>query len=151
PFMPFITEELWHELKDRNAKECIIVAPWPSTETIDKVILQEGELALEAITEIRNTRSSKGISPKEPLQLLTKGNEDGPIKVFWPVIKKMANLSEVKFVKEAPSSGATAFIVRSLECFIPMEGRIDTEKEREELQKDLEYLKGFVASVDKKL
>src|SRR5690606_13091689 len=83
PFMPFITEELWHELKDRNAKECIIVAPWPSTETIDKVILQEGELALEAITEIRNTRSSKGISPKEPLQLLTKGNEDGPIKVFW--------------------------------------------------------------------
>ncbi len=151
PFMPFITEELWQELKDRDKKECIIVASWPSTEAIDKLILQEGGLALELITEIRNTRSSKGLSPREPLQLLSKTNESGPISTFWPVIKKLANLSEIKFVSEAPSSGATAFIVRSLECFIPMEGRIDAEKEREDLLKDLEYLKGFIGSVDKKL
>ncbi len=151
PFMPFITEALWHELQDRDERDCIIVAPWPSMQTIDKGILQEGGLALEIITEIRNTRSSKGLSPKEPLQLLVRNGENAPVTVFWPVVKKMSNLSGIQFVNEAPSSGATAFIVRSLECFIPMEGRMDAEKERQTLLKDLEYLKGFVGAVDKKL
>jgi valyl-tRNA synthetase len=152
PFMPFITEELWHELSERNDKECIIVASWPAVaSTFDANILQEGALAFEVITEIRNTRNAKGLSPKEALKLLVKNGDKAPVKSFWPIIRKLSNLSEITFVAEAPASNASPFLVKSTEFFIPLEGKIDTEKERETLLKDLEYQKGFLRSVDQKL
>jgi valyl-tRNA synthetase len=151
PFMPFITEELWHELQQRSEQDCIIVASWPKVGTFDKSILDEAVISFEIITEIRNTRSSKGLSPKEAMKLLAKNGDRVPVKSFWPVIKKLSNISEVSFVTEAPAVNCAAFMVRTTEFFIPMEGKIDVEKERETLMKDLEYLKGFIQSVDKKL
>lgn len=151
PFMPFITEELWHELQERSPEDCIIVAPWPSVKKFDDSILAEGTIALEVISEIRNTRAEKNLSPKESLTLQAKKGSSELIKAFWPVIKKLSNLSEISFVADAPAENATSFIVRSQEFFIPLEGKIDTAKERETLLKDLDYQKGFVASVDKKL
>ena len=151
PFMPFITEELWHELQERAEKDCIIVASWPAVTTFDNAILQEGHVALEIISEIRNTRNAKGLSPKDALRLQVKKGDAITMQTFWSVVKKLSNLSEITFVDAAPASNATSFIVRSQEFYIPLEGEIDTEKERESLLKDLAYLKGFIASVDKKL
>lgn len=151
PFMPFITEELWHELQERNERDCILVAQWPVPKKPEPAVLVEGTFALDTIAEIRNTRASKGLSPKESLKLLVKNGESAPVKAFWPIISKLCNLSGVEFVQAAPSSNATSFMVRAQEFYIPLEGKIDTGKEREQLQKDLEYLKGFIASVDKKL
>jgi valyl-tRNA synthetase len=151
PFMPFITEELWHELKQRNDDDCIIVASWPNAKSYDPSIMKEGSIALEVIAEIRNTRNQKGLSPKEALVLQVKNGESGEIQKFWSVIKKLSNLSEIKFVSQAPGAGATSFVIRTQEFFIPMEGKLDTAKERESLLKDLEYQKGFIVSVDKKL
>lgn len=151
PFMPFITEELWHELQDRPESECIIVAPWPSVDTFDQKILDEATMAFDVVAEIRNTRNTKGLSPKEALKLLVKNGEQAPVKTFWPVVKKLSNLSEISFVKEAPAANATPFLVRSTEFFIPLEGKIDAEKERESLLKELTYQKGFIVSIDKKL
>lgn len=151
PFMPFITEELWHELQDRGERDCILVAQWPTPAKADKTILTEGSFALDTIGEIRNTRASKGLSPKEALPLLVKNGESAPVKSFWPIISKLCNLSTVEFVQTAPTSSTTTFMVRAQEFFIPLEGKIDIEKEREQLVKDLHYLKGFVTSVDKKL
>ena len=151
PFMPFITEELWHELQERREEDCIIVAQWPTTKKFNNSILQEGAIALELVSEIRNMRAEKNLSPKEALTLQVKNGESGVIQAFWPVIKKLSNLSDISFVSQAPAENATSLIVRSQEFFIPLEGKIDATKERATLVKDLEYQKGFIASVDKKL
>lgn len=151
PFMPFITEELWHELRERQADDCIIVASWPSPNQADESILQEGVFAFDLVTEIRNMRAGKGLSPKEALSLLVKEGGALPLKACWPVVSKLANLKEIKFVNAAPAGAAATFLVQSVEFFIPLEGRIDADKEKETLMKELEYQKGFLASVEKKL
>ena len=149
PFMPFITEELWHELKERK-NDCIIVSSWPQPGSPDEALLEEGSIAFEIITEIRNTRNAKGISPKESLKLIVKSGEEVLIKSFWPIIKKLSNLSEVSNT-ESKVGSATSFLIKSSEFFIPVEGKIDATKEREAILKDLEYHRGFMATVDKKL
>lgn len=151
PFMPFITEELWHELRERKDNDCIIVAPYPVAASFDENILNEGTLAFGVVTEIRNTRSSKGISPKESIKLLVKEGKDSLIGKFWPVIRKLANVSDVTSVKESPQVTCSSFVIKSSEFFIPLEGRIDIDKEKQTILKDLEYQKGFLASVEKKL
>jgi valyl-tRNA synthetase len=151
PFMPFITEELWHELQDRNEKDCIIISPWPVAKSFDEKILNEGIFAFEIVTEIRNTRNTKGISPKEALALLVKKEKQPPIQKLWSVIRKLSNLKEVSFVDQAPQTNASPFLVRSWEFFVPMEGKVDAAKERETIEKEIEYQKGFLISVDKKL
>jgi valyl-tRNA synthetase len=149
PFMPFITEELFHELNEREEKDCIIKAPWPKASSFNEEIVAEGNFAFQIIGEIRNTRSSKGLSPKDSLNLMVKG-DDNLIESFWPVIKFLGNLGDVTFTKESVA-GASSFLIRSTEFCIPLEGKIDAEKERETLQKDLDYQKGFLNSVNKKL
>jgi len=151
PFMPFITEELWHELQERTDKACIIVASWPDAKLYNQTILDEALIAFDIVGEIRNTRSTKGLSPKDALKLLVRTNNKIGVENFWSVVKKLSNLSEVSFVANAPESNAAPFLVRSTEFFVPLEGKVDVAKERESMLKDLEYQKGFLASVDKKL
>ena len=151
PFMPFITEELWHDLNSRGEADCIIVAPYPVAEKYDTPILSEAVFAFDVITEIRNTRNTKGLSPKDAVDLCVKKSDNLPINSFWPVVKKLANLGSIEFVNEAPATNATAFHVRAAEFFIPLEGKLDAAKERETILKEISYQKGFLAIVDKKL
>ncbi|HZB13435.1 MAG TPA: class I tRNA ligase family protein, partial [Chryseolinea sp.] len=149
PFMPFITEELWHELKERK-ENCIIVSSWPKPQSPNQAILNEGAVAFEIITEIRNARNEKGISPKETLNLLVKSGGQELINSFWPIIKKLSNLNDILPTHDKVSNAKT-FVIKSSEFFIPIEGKIDAAKERDTILKDLEYHRGFMASVDKKL
>ncbi|HZI25286.1 MAG TPA: valine--tRNA ligase [Chryseolinea sp.] len=149
PFMPFITEELWHELKERK-ENCIIVSSWPKPQSPNQAILNEGAVAFEIITEIRNARNEKGISPKETLNLLVKSGGQELINSFWPIIKKLSNLNDIVPTQDKISNAKT-FVIKSSEFFIPIEGKIDAAKERDTILKDLEYHRGFMASVDKKL
>jgi valyl-tRNA synthetase len=149
PFMPFITEELWSELRKRSERDCIIVASWPSAKSYNTALLAEGDQSFEIITEIRNVRNAKGLSPKDALPLLIK-SKGTTNQSFWPVIKKLSNLSEISLTTEAPAN-ATSFVIRSTEFFIPIGAPIDAAKERENILKDLEYQKGFITSIDKKL
>lgn len=150
PFMPFISEELWHELLERNSKDCLIVAPWPKAKVSNKKIIIEGAYAFEIIGEIRNFRNSKGISPKESLKLMVKLEDQNLIQSFWPIIRKLSNLSDISFTTNKVAN-ATGFVIKSMEFFIPQDGKIDAAKERETILKDLEYQRGFLLSVDKKL
>jgi valyl-tRNA synthetase len=150
PFMPFITEELWSELKRRTEKDCVIVASWPAPLSFDDNIITEASYAFEVISELRNFRNSKGLSPKESLKLIVKSTDQQLINNFWSLIKKLSNLSEITFENQKPEN-ATGFVIKSMECFIPSDGKIDAEKERENILKELEYQKGFLASVEKKL
>ncbi len=150
PFMPFITEELWHELNERQSSNCIIVASWPQPATSNQHLLKEAENSFSVITEIRNIRNAKGISPKEPLTLNVKKSDDLMIDRFWSVVEKLGNLSSINF-GTLPKEGSTSFMVKSSEFSIPLSGKIDAEKDREALQKELDYQLGFLASVNKKL
>jgi valyl-tRNA synthetase len=150
PFMPFITEELWHELQERDAKDCLIVATWPTSRPANKSIIQESAYAFEIIGEIRNFRNSKGISPKESLKLMVKAGDQNLVQSFWPIISKLSNLSDISFIQDKVAN-ASGFVIKSTEFFIPQEGKIDAAKERENILKDLEYQRGFLLSVNKKL
>lgn len=146
PFMPFITEELWSELSSRKSKENIIVASWPASGLINTTLIGEAAVAFELIAQVRNLRNSKGMSPKETLTLFCSKND---IQKFWPIVSKLANLHELLTGTEKPTG--TSLLVGTTEYIVVLEGKIDVEKERESLQKEITYLRGFLASVDKKL
>jgi valyl-tRNA synthetase len=152
PFMPFITEELWHELGERKVEDCIIVAPWPTAKTFDPIILLQGEAAFEVVTQIRNVRNAKGISPKESFNV-SANKSARRIEYFEPVIKKLANLISLDFDagKFPTTSTTTTFMVGTDQYTIPLEGKVDAAKEKEEIIKEMEYNQGFLNSVMKKL
>ena len=150
PFMPFITEELWHELKNRKEKECIIIESYPKAANFNARMIEEGTFAFEIVTQIRNLRNAKGISPKDAFKLIAKPDSKKTIEGFSPVIQKLANLKELSYSNEKVAS-ASSFLVGTTEFFVPMDGKVDKEKEREQILKDIEYQKGFLISVDKKL
>lgn len=143
PFMPFISEELWNELGDQ--KQDLIVSEYPKPEPIEVDLIGKAEIAFEIITQIRNVRASKGLSPKETLSLHQGGESN--INDFWPVVRKLANVNSI--AGEKPMG--TSFLIDKTEFTIQLEGKIDVEKEKETIAKEIEYHKGFLASVDKKL
>lgn len=150
PFMPFLTEEIWHQITDRDEKDCVIVNHWPIEKDYDKAILLDAKTAFELVSQIRNIRAAKGISPKESLKLYVKTNSEMIYQEYISVIDKLANIDELAFTNDKIDQ-AVSFFIGSDECFIPMEGAIDVEKEKEEIQKELDYTKGFLQSVKKKL
>ncbi|MEQ8303754.1 MAG: valine--tRNA ligase [Cyclobacteriaceae bacterium] len=150
PFMPFITEELWHELNSRDENDCIIVASYPAAKPFDKNHITQGDLAFEIITQIRNVRNTKGISPKEPVTLMLSELAKEKLGNFDTIIKKLGNVSTLTYEKPNSANGAS-FVVQTVECFIPLEGRINVAEEKVNLMKELEYTRGFLNSVMKKL
>lgn len=147
PFTPFITEELWDNLGERTAQDRLIVAPWPVAGSVDRTLLDEFEVARQLIMEVRRVRNEKGLGNKEALALHFKGVH---ATLFNPIISKLANLSGITSVDSAPASSA-GFVIKGTEYFIPLAGMIDTAEEKARIAKELDYVRGFLASVDKKL
>ena len=152
PFMPFITEELWHDdlFDERSDSDCCIVAQLPTIGEINSRLLGDVELVKQIIAQVRNIRQNKQISPKETLQLLAKSNSGVDYNTYKYIIVKLANLSELSFVNEKVSD-AVSFLVSTDEFFIPLEQTVDVEAEKERLEKEKIYLEGFLKSVDAKL
>ena len=151
PFMPFISEELWHLLKERNEGDDIIISHWPRTEKINQSLLKSFPVAAELIGEIRNFRQSKGLSPKEALELKVRANGSSEgLNLFGDAIIKLGNLSAIEHITEKPA-GTFPFVVRELECFIPMSAHVDKDAERIRLTEELAYTQGFLKSVLGKL
>ncbi len=150
PFMPFISEELWHSIKERKEKECLIVASWPIQEKIDTSILQQFMIVSETITGIRNIRKQKNISPKQKIKLYLKSKPENKSNEFDQIIIKLGGLESFELTS-SKIDNAISFLVHQFELYIPFEEKIDKEDEKEKLQKELEYYKGFLLSVEKKL
>ena len=152
PFMPFITEELWHDevFGERGEMDCCIVAHLPEIEQINTRLIEEIEIIKQVVTDIRNTRNSKQISPKEALDLSIKINSKINYSQYQPIIRKMGNINEFNIVDEK-INGAVSFMVSKDEFYIPLTGNIDAAAETERLTKEKEYLLGFLKSVDAKL
>ncbi len=151
PFMPFLTEELWHDeiFGNRDEKDCIIVAEFPEPQGFDEEQIKEFATVQQIISEVRNIRNSKGISPKVALPLAINASNIDYSK-YQDSIKKLANIEELTFVKEKVA-GAVSFLAGKDECYIALENNIDVDAEKERIGKEIEYLKGFLVSVEKKL
>jgi valyl-tRNA synthetase len=150
PFMPFITEEIWHLLLDRKDGESLMMNRLPEVKKYNKNLIIRFESIKETISAVRTVRKSKDIPNKETLNLLVRSDKDGFDSEFLPVICKQCNLSEVLFIEEK-QEGAASFMVGTTEYFIPMGGELDIEGELTKIQEDLDYNKGFLINVMKKL
>lgn len=148
PFMPFITEELWHLLKERGEKDCLIIAPWPVVSGYQGSLLAEFEVLKEVVMGIRNIRQQKNLSPKLEMELYERGS--GESTKYSDLISRLGNLSAFKTTADKIENAAS-FLVGTTEYFIPLAGHFDATAEKERILKDLEYHKGFLQSVQKKL
>ncbi len=150
PFMPFITEEIWHAIAERKEGDDIIIAQQPRFDRLSDQaasILKQFEFTQEVINNVRKVRSDKNIAFRDTIQLVVKGTAN---KNFDCVIAKLCNVSEVSYVAEAPA-GAFGFIVGSTEFFVPLTGSVDVEAEIKKLEEELKYAQGFLKSVEAKL
>ena len=152
PFMPFITEELWHDelFGERAELDCCIVAQLPSNGEINAQSLSSIEIIKQVIAQIRNIRNNKQLSPKETLELFVKASQSINYKLYEPIIIKLANTSPLNLVSEKVS-GAISFMVNTDEFFIPLKEDIDPVAECAKLKKEKEYLDGFLRAVNSKL
>ena len=150
PFMPFITEEIWHLITERKDKECIIVADWPKETSENAALVKDFEVMMELITTLRNVRKQKNISPKEKLQLLEKTSNDSPTKKFSDIVTKLCNLSKYEYVT-TKQEGVYSFVLKQMEFYIPLKQNLDVDAEKARLSKELEYNQGFLKSVQIKL
>lgn len=149
PYMPFITEEIWHFVAERGATDSIMMSRYGAQNDFSTELLDRFELVKEVVSAVRNVRKEKNIAQKEPLSLSVIADENYPAE-FASVISKMGNLSAIELVGEKPV-GAAAFIVKTTEYFIPLGTSIDVEAEIERLTRELGYTQGFLESVMKKL
>ena len=154
PFMPFITEEIWQDIREREAGESICIAPFPKPGAIDQQILASFEEFFEIVSNVRNVRNAKQISPKTALPLTIKTTWPDRFQPFESLIHKMANVSAISYVSDlsdTESSASISFLIKSDEFFVNIAGQIDTEQEITNTRKDLDYNIGFRDSVLKKL
>lgn len=147
PFMPFISEELWHALRPRTQDQDLIVTPWPTFNTIDSDILNAFESTFDIISAIRSFRKSNAIATKVKLTLIRTAQSKGSLD---PILMKMSNLSEIKYKSDRPQN-VHAMLVASEEFFIPFGELVNVDEERKKIEDELNYLNGFLKSVKSKL
>ncbi len=150
PFTPFVSEEIYHLIKERKDGESIMLSEWPKFESIDQEILTKFEKQTDVTTQIRTIRKKNNIPQKEPLELkvLVNGEDD---RVFNSIIKKLNNLSSINYTSSVPDENTFSFVSNQNEFFIPSGDLVDTEAEIKKMEEELKYTKGFLISVGKKL
>lgn len=149
PVMPFITEELWHDMAERGENETIMFARSPLAGPWDEALVNDFELAEEVVNALRGIRQQKNISPKESLEVKLKGAF--PVRML-PMVCKLANISSATVVEDfgATAEGVSQMI-RTVEMYVPLTGKVDVEEEIAKIEAELEYQKKFLESVRKKL
>ncbi len=149
PFMPFISEEIWQLIKQRDVEEALIITSWPKMESKDENLIKQFEFTTNVISGIRAIRKEKNIPNKDSVELFVLNNEKTNTD-FDVIINKLGNISKLEYVKEK-QEGALSFRVKSNEYFIPIGDNVNIQEEIEKLETELTYAKGFLNSVQKKL
>lgn len=148
PFMPFITEEIYHLLKER--KDDITVSRYPQPGMTDKKILAQGALLKEAITAIRDARNKNQLKPKDSIRLHIQTREEKNYRSFETILSKQVNAASIAYTGESVPNSIT-LVVQKDKFFLESSAALDSSGQKEQLLKDLAYLKGFLVSVEKKL
>jgi valyl-tRNA synthetase len=155
PFMPFITEEVWHELRDRRPGDDCIVSSWPSAGTYDENLLNNFTILQDTVSHIRDVRNQRKISHSEPLGLSIRRSDnseallgaDAGAKQF---LQKAGVLGNIDLVDTAPD-GALPFLVGNDTAYLTLNEQVDIAAERAKTEEELTRLRGFLKSVEKKL
>lgn len=150
PFMPFITEELWQHLYDREDGESIMVSPQNigKPEEKDNQMLSEMEQVKNIISSVRAVRNQRNIAQKQKLNIEVVGNNT--FAKYDDLVKKMANVENISVVN-AKSEGTSAFLIGTSEYAVRLGNLIDKEAEIAKAEAELKHLEGFLAGVEKKL
>ena len=146
PFMPFLSEELWHDIAERTKAEALVVSSWPTEAKIDNTVLSIFSHTMEMVTSVRAIRKQKNISMKVPMQLLETSSQ---MDYYKAVISKLANIESFELVKDLPEQ-VLSFRVGTAAYYLPFSIE-NPEEELAKLNQDLDYQKGFLAGVQKKL
>ena len=149
PFMPFLTEEIYHNIPHTNTSDALTISSWPANEKYSSLIVDEFEITKEIISNIRNYRKEKNISFKTSLDLyyLPNGNNLSNIEI----IKKIAIIDKLEESTKEKFDVVTSFLIKKFEFFIPLEEGFDKDKEINKLTKELDYYRSFLKSVEIKL
>ena len=146
PFMPFLTEELWQNIAERSKEEALVIAQQKKADDFNEETIKNFDFAKELISGVRNYRQSKGISPRESVELFT----NAITFINEAVVRKLANVSEVHFAEKTDKPSFT-FLVGATEISIPLSENLDLAEEKKKTEEEIKYLKGFLVSVEKKL
>lgn len=148
PFLPFITEEIYHQLKERT--DDLTVKQFGATKPVDNTIVGSAVLLKEVITAIRDARVKNQLKPKDTIRLhiLTENNKT--YQSIESILLKQINAESVSYTATSVANSITV-VVQKDKFFIETTTILDTTSQKEQLQKDLDYLKGFLISVEKKL
>ncbi|WP_234570922.1 valine--tRNA ligase [Rhodohalobacter sp. 614A] len=156
PFMPFITEEIWQQIQDRAEDEALTISSWPeiSGQTFDESVSLFNTVQSQ-ISAIRNIQAEMNVSPKAELKIFIKPKNkslsDELSSAEW-IYRKLLTIDSITFdVDTEKPEASAASVVDGSEIYIPLEGLIDLEKERERIQKEIDRVEGFLKSVEKKL
>lgn len=149
PFMPFLSEEIWHFIADRKTDEALVVSSWPKQQNFDEVLLANFEIAKEIVGGVRNFRKEKQLGFKDVLTLQLT-NSDEPL-AFESAIVRLGLLEGMEYQNRVETQRGGAFRVDKLSFFIPLDEAVDVEEERAKIDAEIKYTQGFLAAVEKKL
>ncbi|HMT73545.1 MAG TPA: valine--tRNA ligase [Chitinophagaceae bacterium] len=148
PFMPFITEEVYHQLKEQDGD--LTISQYKPFAVADKAVLANGTLLKEVISSVRDARNKNQLKPKDPVKLHIQSEDESVYRLIESIIAKQVNAEAVLFTGSTVPNTITV-VVQKDKFFIETTTVMDTAAQKEQLQKDLDYLKGFLVSVEKKL
>ena len=149
PFMPFLTEEIYHNLPIIDTSNPLTTSNWPNKEKYDLTIISEFEVTKEIISQIRNYRKEKNISFKTSLNLYYLPNKKQLNNI--EIIKKIGSITNLEESSKEKFNMVNSFMIKSYEFFIPLNDGFDKAAEIDKLKKELGYNKGFLKSVENKL
>ncbi|MBO9592835.1 MAG: valine--tRNA ligase [Niabella sp.] len=148
PYMPFITEEIYHLL--RKQSDDLSVKQYAPTQATNNNILAQGELLKQTITAIRDARIKNNIKSKEPVKLFVQTVQPDSYTSLAAILERQANVEAVAITTEAVDKCINVLVGKD-KLFILPATELDTTIQKEQLEKDLAYLQGFLSSVEKKL
>ena len=154
PFMPFVTEEIWHQLRERATGDDVCVQPYPKSSNFDNALISKVESAKTIITGIRDVRNQNQVKPRDPLAITVQDSETAQAlfaqEGLREMLMKMAVLESLEISGEEPAN-AKSFIAGTDKFYVALNQTIDVEAERKKLTDELEYQRGFIRSIEGKL
>lgn len=150
PYMPFVTEQIYHELRERKEGDDLMVQQLPIFDRVDLGVLKSGRMLKEVITAVRDTRNKNQLKPKDSIKLWITTQQTSFYDTVQEILRRQINAEQIGFTDDA-KAGTISLVVDTDKLYIESEVEVDTAAQKEQMQKELDYLKGFLISVDKKL
>jgi valyl-tRNA synthetase len=150
PFMPFVTEEIYHQVKQRQAADDLAIKQQSAIGNAQSEILRLGQILKNDITSIRDFKNKNNISPKDEIDIEIEARDPRQYQLVEPILKKQTNARSINYLVKT-QTGSVAILGSESKIYIKGDKKIDTSTQKQQLQKELTYLEGFLTSVEKKL